>query len=44
MRAFPTQVPRGVSFFLKIGVVDAPTPEAFEKGALKVAVFRIEPR
>jgi hypothetical protein len=44
MRAFPTQVPRGVSFFLKTGVVDAPTPEAFEKGALKVAVFRIEPR
>jgi deazaflavin-dependent oxidoreductase (nitroreductase family) len=44
MRAFPTQVPRGLFFFLKTGVVDAPTPEAFEKGALKVAVFRIEPR
>jgi hypothetical protein len=33
-----------VSFFLKTGVVDAPTPEVFEKGALKVAVFRIGPR
>jgi deazaflavin-dependent oxidoreductase (nitroreductase family) len=44
MRAFPTQIPRGVSFFLKAGVVDAPTPEAFEKGADKVAVFRIDPR
>ena len=41
MREFPTQVPRGVSFFLKTGVVDAPTPEAFEKGAPKAAVFRI---
>jgi deazaflavin-dependent oxidoreductase (nitroreductase family) len=44
MRAFPSQVPRGVSFFVKTGVVDAPTPEAFEKGAAKAAVFRIEPR
>jgi hypothetical protein len=33
-----------VSFFLKTGVVDAPTPDAFEDGAGKVAVFRIEPR
>jgi deazaflavin-dependent oxidoreductase (nitroreductase family) len=44
MREFPTQVPRGVSFFLKTGVVDAPTPEAFEKGARNAAVFRIDPR
>ena len=44
MRAFPTEVPRGVSFFVKVGVVDAPTPDAFEKGAEKVAVFRIERR
>ena len=35
MRAFPTKVPRGVSFFLKTGAVDAPTPEALEKGAAK---------
>jgi deazaflavin-dependent oxidoreductase (nitroreductase family) len=44
MRAFPTEVPRGVSFFIRTGVVDAPTPEAFERGAAKAAVFRIEPR
>lgn len=44
MRAFPAEVPRGVSFFLKTGAVDAPTPDAFEKGAPNVAVFRIEPR
>ncbi|HKC28581.1 MAG TPA: nitroreductase family deazaflavin-dependent oxidoreductase [Jatrophihabitans sp.] len=44
MRAFPTEVPRGVSFFVKTGAVEAPTPEAFERGAAKVAVFRIEPR
>lgn len=44
MRAFPTEVPRGVNFFLKTGVVEAPTPDAFENGAAKVAVFRIEPR
>jgi hypothetical protein len=44
MRAFPTEVPRGVFFFVNTGVVDGPTPDAFEKGAGKVAVFRIEPR
>ena len=44
MREFPTQVPRGVTFFLKTGVVDAPTPEGFEKGAANAAVFRIDPR
>jgi hypothetical protein len=44
MRAFPTQVPRGVSFFVNTGAVDAPTPEAFERGAGNVAVFRIESR
>jgi hypothetical protein len=44
MREFPTQAPRGVSFFLKTGVVDATTPEAFEKGAKNAVVFRIDPR
>jgi deazaflavin-dependent oxidoreductase (nitroreductase family) len=42
MREFPAEVPRGVSFFVRTGAVDAPTPEAFEKGAANVAVFRIE--
>jgi deazaflavin-dependent oxidoreductase (nitroreductase family) len=44
MRAFPTEIPRGVGFFVKTGVAEAPTPEGFEKGAAKAAVFRIEPR
>jgi hypothetical protein len=44
MRAFPTEVPQGVSFFVRTGVAEAPTPEAFEKGAAKAAVFRVEPR
>jgi hypothetical protein len=29
--------------FLKMGIVDAATPEAFEQGAAKVAVFRVDP-
>jgi deazaflavin-dependent oxidoreductase (nitroreductase family) len=44
MRAFPTEVPRGVGFFVKTGVAEAPTPEGFEKGAAKAVVFRVEPR
>lgn len=44
MRAFPTQIPRGTSFFVNAGAVTGPTPEAFEKGAANVAVFRIERR
>lgn len=43
MGAFPTEVPHGVFMFLKMGIAEAPTPEAFERGAAKVAVFRIEP-
>lgn len=43
MRAFPTEVPHGVFMFLKMGIAEAATPEAFEQGAAKVAVFRIEP-
>jgi deazaflavin-dependent oxidoreductase (nitroreductase family) len=44
MRAFPSEVPRGVGFFVKTGVAEAPTPEGFERGAAKAAVFRLEPR
>lgn len=44
MRAFPAEVPHGVFMFLKMGIADAATPEAFEQGAAKVAVFRIDPR
>jgi len=43
MRAFPAEVPHGVFMFLKMGIVDAATPDAFELGAAKVAVFRIDP-
>lgn len=32
-----------VFMFLKMGIAEAPTPDAFERGAAKVAVFRIEP-
>jgi deazaflavin-dependent oxidoreductase (nitroreductase family) len=44
MRAFPREVPRGTYVFIKAGIVTAPTSDAFEKGADKVAVFRIDPR
>jgi deazaflavin-dependent oxidoreductase (nitroreductase family) len=44
MRAFPTEVPHGVEFFRRIGVVDDVTPEAFARGADKVAAFTITPR
>jgi deazaflavin-dependent oxidoreductase (nitroreductase family) len=43
MRAFPAEVPHGVFMFLKMGIAEEATPEAFERGAAKVAVFRIEP-
>lgn len=43
MRAFPTRIPRGVSFFVNTGAVQGPTPDDFEKGAPNVAVFRIDP-
>lgn len=42
MRAFPTEVPRGVFFFLKTGAVEDATPEAFERGAANAVVFRIQ--
>jgi hypothetical protein len=44
MRAFPTAVPHGVQFFVRIGVVAAATPEAFAAAADRVAVFEIAPR
>lgn len=43
MRAFPEKVPHGVAYFVRIGLVENGTPEAFEAAAPKVAVFRIEP-
>lgn len=43
MRAFPTEVPHGVFYFQKIGLVDAATPDAFAAAAGEVAVFEITP-
>ncbi|WP_280501278.1 nitroreductase/quinone reductase family protein [Nocardia farcinica] len=43
MTAFPAQVPHGVQFFLRIGVVDSAEPAAFGAAADKVAVFEIRP-
>jgi len=41
MRAFPEQVPGGVPFFVKIGLVDGPDPDQFEQAADRVRVFQI---
>ena len=41
VRAFPTEVPHGVEFFVRIGLVDGPTPEQFAAAADRVAVFEI---
>jgi deazaflavin-dependent oxidoreductase (nitroreductase family) len=43
LREFPTQVPHGVSMFMKTGVVAEPTPDGFAAAAPRVAVFRIQP-
>lgn len=41
MRAFPTHVPHGVPFFVRIGLVDGPDPDQFEQAADRVRVFEI---
>ncbi|GID54419.1 nitroreductase/quinone reductase family protein [Actinoplanes couchii] len=41
MRAFPTEVPGGVAFFVKLGLVTAGDPGQFEAAAGRVAVFEI---
>ena len=42
LREFPVKVPNGVPMFLKSGIVEAASPEAFEAAAPRCAVFRIE--
>ena len=42
VREFPTQVPGGVGFFVRLGVVASPDPEAFAEAAPKLALFRID--
>lgn len=41
MRAFPSEVPAGVSFFVRLGLVDGPDPAQFEAAADRVAIFRL---
>jgi deazaflavin-dependent oxidoreductase (nitroreductase family) len=41
MRAFPREVPHGVGFFVRIGLVEGPDPDQFAAAADRVAVFEI---
>lgn len=43
LRAFPSEVPHGVQFFVRMGLVDQPTPDGFEAAVDRSAVFRIDP-
>jgi deazaflavin-dependent oxidoreductase (nitroreductase family) len=42
LRAFPREVPGGVTFYVRLGLVDQADPDQFEAIADQVAVFRIE--
>jgi deazaflavin-dependent oxidoreductase (nitroreductase family) len=44
LRAFPKEVPAGVGFFKRSGLVEQGTPEEFEVLAGRCAVFRLDPR
>ena len=41
MRAFPTEVPHGVAFFVRIGLVERADPDEFAAAADRVAAFEI---
>jgi deazaflavin-dependent oxidoreductase (nitroreductase family) len=43
LRAFPTEVPTGVGFMKRSGLVTEGTPEEFEALAGRCAVFRLDP-
>ena len=44
VREFPRQIPGGVQFFVRLGLVDAPgRPDQFETAAEKLILFRIDP-
>jgi hypothetical protein len=43
LRAFPTEVPTGVGFMKRTGLVTEGTPEEFEALAGRCAVFRLDP-
>ncbi len=42
LRAFPTEVPNGVPFMIRLGLVDRADPDQFEAIADRVAVFRLD--
>lgn len=44
LRAFPTEVPTGVSFMKRAGLVTDGRPEEFEALAGRCAVFRLDPK
>ena len=41
VRAFPTEVPHGVPFFVRLGLVTGPDPDEFAAAADRVAVFEL---
>lgn len=43
MAAFPTQVPGGVPFFVRLGLVEKADPEQFAAAADRVAAFELVP-
>jgi deazaflavin-dependent oxidoreductase (nitroreductase family) len=43
LRAFPTEVPTGVGFMKRSGLVTEGTPDEFEALAGRCAVFRLDP-
>jgi hypothetical protein len=44
-RAFPAQIPAGVQFFVRLGLVEAPgKPDQFEAAADRLALFRVDPQ
>jgi deazaflavin-dependent oxidoreductase (nitroreductase family) len=42
MRAFPAEVPHGVAFFVRLGLVERGTADEFAAAADRVAVFRLD--
>jgi deazaflavin-dependent oxidoreductase (nitroreductase family) len=42
LRAFPVEVPNGVPFMVRLGLVDRADPDQFEAIADRVAVFRLD--
>ncbi|MBM9508204.1 nitroreductase/quinone reductase family protein [Actinacidiphila acididurans] len=43
VRELPKQVPMGVGIYVKNGVVEDASPEAFERAAPRIPVFRVVP-